>query len=183
MAATTLTAEIGYGNAAGFLFQKGITTPPSGKIQSIPDSTPSPALSHTRTSTSSTSNISTTPRHPISGLSEPLPQSSDISMTPEEKERESERLFVLFERMEKNPIIRLTPEDPANPGSGKGKGVKELMADKLNSGAFEGQDREDEEMERREREDEERKDEEEVARELARYRSRMKGLGREGGGS
>jgi hypothetical protein len=166
-AAATLTAEIGYGNAAGFLFQKGITAPPSGNISDLP---PTPSVS----SSASSSSVSM-PRHPISSLAEPLPKTSDIPMTPAEKQRESERLFVLLERMEKNPIIQMTPEDPAQPGSGKAKGVRELMRDKLESGQLAHKDVEDEEEDRRVREEEEERDEEEVGAEMRRYRARMKG--------
>lgn len=100
-------------------------------------------------------------------------------MTPEEKLRESERLFVLFERMEKNPVIRLTPEDPNEPG--KSKSVRDMMRDKLAKGELEGKGIEDEEEDRLREEEEERRDEEEVRRDMERYKSRMRRLGRESG--
>lgn len=99
-------------------------------------------------------------------------------MTPDEKLREAERLFVLFERMEKNPVIRLTPEDPAHPGPGRGKGVKEMMAQKLASGEMEAQDAADEAEEIAEQERRDKRDEAEVERDMERYRIRMRKLER-----
>lgn len=91
-------------------------------------------------------------------------------MTPEEKEREAERLFVLFERMEKNPVISMDSGEEG--GKGK-KGVREMMRDKLNSGAMADWDKQDEEEERRKLVEEEKDDEEEVRKEMERYKKRM----------
>jgi hypothetical protein len=173
MPASSLTAEIGYGNAAGFLFQKGISAPPSGQIQDIPERSTTPPLDQSSSSSSSPSGI---PRHPISGLSEPLPKSSDVLMTPDERLYEAERLFTLFERMKKNPVIQLTPEDPANPG--QSKDVSELMRDKLASGELEERDAQEEAEERKQQEAQDERDEYEVRRDMELYRRRMKKLNR-----
>jgi len=82
--ASELAGQIGYGNAAGFLFNKGITAAPAP---------PSP--------------MDTAGINPITGTSS-TPHSS-VDMTDEEKEAEAERLFVLFDRLERagmgvNPI-------------------------------------------------------------------------------
>jgi len=82
--ASELAGQIGYGNAAGFLFNKGITAAPA------PPST-----------------MDTAGINPITGTSS-TPHSS-VDMTDEEKEAEAERLFVLFDRLERagmgvNPI-------------------------------------------------------------------------------
>ncbi|KAF8603417.1 hypothetical protein BDV93DRAFT_523195 [Ceratobasidium sp. AG-I] len=79
-----LSAAIGYGNSAGFLYNKGIMAPP-------PASAGGEDV------------------NPITGTTEPQSGPNLSEMTDEEKEREAERLFVLFDRMErmgmaKNPI-------------------------------------------------------------------------------
>ncbi|KAF9569472.1 hypothetical protein CPC08DRAFT_623700 [Agrocybe pediades] len=87
--ASTLCALVGYGNVAGYLFNKGIMSAP-------------PA-------TSSTANVNmTTPSgeaiNPITGTTiQPKPAAPE--MTEEEKEREMEKLFVLFDRLEKNGAL------------------------------------------------------------------------------
>lgn len=74
---TALVDAIGYGYASGYLFSHNIPVPPNlqngGEREDI---------------------------NPITGQrldAEPIPELSE--MTDEEKEREAERLFVLFERM------------------------------------------------------------------------------------
>ena len=87
-----MSSQIGYGNAAGYLFNRGIL------------SAPPPAL----TTRSGATEVLDPSINPITGMVQheapPGPE-----MTDEEKEREAEKLFVLFERMEKitgmeNPI-------------------------------------------------------------------------------
>ncbi|KAG8692184.1 hypothetical protein FRC08_009956 [Ceratobasidium sp. 394] len=79
-----LSAAIGYGNAAGFLYNKGIMAPP-------PASAGGDDV------------------NPITGTRQADAGPSLSEMSEEEKQREAERLFVLFDRMErmgmtKNPI-------------------------------------------------------------------------------
>jgi len=87
--ATTLSALVGYGNVAGYLFNKGIMSAPP--------------------QTSSTGNVSTTTPsgeviNPITGTTfQPKPAGPE--MTQEEKEREAEKLFVLFDRLERNGAL------------------------------------------------------------------------------
>jgi Guanine nucleotide exchange factor synembryn len=94
-----LSAQVGYGNVAGFLFNKGVFSPPS------------------QSSTMSAEDIPTTsadgvPIDPITGIAQR--QVTVPEMTEEEKEQEAEKLFVLFDRLEKsgsmqpsqNPIRR-----------------------------------------------------------------------------
>ncbi|KAJ7174301.1 guanine nucleotide exchange factor, partial [Mycena filopes] len=88
--ATTLSTLFGYGNVAGFLFNKGIMNAP-----------PPPASSTTPASLAAAAadNI-----NPITGTvqeaREPAPE-----MTEEEKEREMEKLFVVFDRLERRGEI------------------------------------------------------------------------------
>ncbi|EJF63137.1 hypothetical protein DICSQDRAFT_146110 [Dichomitus squalens LYAD-421 SS1] len=86
---STLASYVGYGNVAGFLFNKGIMSappPPAGSTASAPTTT-----------------ANGTPINPITGVAEkPAPP---IEMTDEEKEREAEKLFVLFDRLEKTGAI------------------------------------------------------------------------------
>ncbi|KAL7318419.1 hypothetical protein PS15m_001669 [Mucor circinelloides] len=81
--ASKFTQQVGYGNAVGFLVNKGVAMePPQGSHHDTEDV------------------------NPITGQyvkEEKLPDLKD--MTDEEKEREAERLFVLFERLKKTGII------------------------------------------------------------------------------
>lgn len=81
--ANKLTQQVGYGNAIGFLVNKGIAMEaPSNGEQEKEEV------------------------NPITGQyvsSEKQPELKD--MTDEEKEREAEKLFVLFERLKKTGII------------------------------------------------------------------------------
>ncbi|KAJ6530421.1 guanine nucleotide exchange factor synembryn-domain-containing protein [Mycena vulgaris] len=89
--AATLSTLFGYGNVAGFLFHKGIVNAP-----------PPPAASASTSaamSAAAAANI-----NPITGTAQearaPAPE-----MTDEEKERELERLFVLFDRLERTGAL------------------------------------------------------------------------------
>src|ERR1700731_3174334 len=90
--ALSLSSHFGYGNVAGFLFQRGLLTAPP------------PAASTQLFTTGSGERI-----NPITGTVEgPKPS---LEMTDEEKEREAEKLFVLLNRLEKatgfkNTILR-----------------------------------------------------------------------------
>jgi hypothetical protein len=77
--ASELAGQIGYGNAAGFLFNKGITFAPT-----LPSTVESMGI------------------NPITGAS--FSPHSLVEMTDEEKEAEAERLFVLFDRLEHTGI-------------------------------------------------------------------------------
>ncbi|KAF8907198.1 guanine nucleotide exchange factor [Mucidula mucida] len=85
--ATTLSSLVGYGNVAGFLFNKGIMSappPPSGPGVDVnaPDG----------------KSI-----NPITGNTMARPELPD--MTEEEKEAEMEKLFVLFDRLERTGAL------------------------------------------------------------------------------
>ena len=83
-------------------------------------------------------------------------------MTDAEKEHEAERLFALFDKMERNPVISTQGPD------GKQQPLGEVMKDK-----YVEVDREWGDKEREREEEEERKDEEEVAKEMDEYRKRI----------
>jgi hypothetical protein len=87
-----LISQVGYGNVAGFLFNKGIITgPPTSGDAPGPTDSSGPQI------------------NPITGaVQEERPE---IEMTEEEREREAERLFVLFDRLERTGAV---PPD-ANP--------------------------------------------------------------------
>ena len=156
--ASTLTAEIGYGNAAGLLFQKGISGPPPGKIVEIVDKPlPSPTLDPTTTNTNST-----TPRNPITGIRDTDDDTDPLAgMTEAEKEREAERLFTLFDKLDKNPVVSTQGPD------GSRKGLKEVMQDK-----YVEVDKGWAEKERREVQEEEEREEEEAMKDMAAYKAR-----------
>lgn len=85
--ATTLAGYFGYGNVAGFLFHKGVVSaPPVSATSGAPPIT-----------------ASGLPINPITGTVEH--PSENIDMTDEEKEHEAEKLFVLFDRLEKTGAL------------------------------------------------------------------------------
>lgn len=91
LSAGTLAAYVGYGNVAGFLFNKGVMSAPpppssSGAAAAIPTTTPSGV-----------------PINPITGVAQVPVEMPEMSE--EEKEREAEKLFVLFDRLEKSGAI------------------------------------------------------------------------------
>ncbi|KAH9482875.1 Synembryn [Psilocybe cubensis] len=87
--ASVLSALVGYGNVAGFLFNKGVLSAP-------PASSSSSSAPQTTASGEQINPITGTTLQPKSDLPE---------MTEEEKEREMEKLFVLFDRLEKNGAL------------------------------------------------------------------------------
>jgi len=82
--ATTLSSLLGYGNVAGFLFSKNIMT--------------APAPSSSEPSSSTAGDI-----NPITGTK--AQPREPLDMTDEEKEMEAEKLFVLFDRLERTGAI------------------------------------------------------------------------------
>ncbi|WVW85027.1 hypothetical protein I302_107063 [Kwoniella bestiolae CBS 10118] len=185
--AADLCVEIGYGNAAGILFQKGLSGPPPAKIEEIPEpntsdiplksstsihiqpATPTVPTHYSAPSTSKTAGPSTkSERNPITSLSNHEDSRDLEQITEEEKEREAERLFVLFDRLEKNPVISMNKSEEQ--GGGK-VSMMDMMRDKLNSGGFEDDDESVEE--RRKREEQDKRDEEEANREIEEYKRRL----------
>lgn len=140
--AATLSKEIGYGNAAGLLFRKGLGGPPEAKIEEITEDEQARPIQ----------------RHPITSIQESDPEDDPLAgLTQEEKEREAERLFVLLDRMERNPVISAST------------GAKDIMRQKLERGELE----DDQPAEERERQEREKRDEEEAMADLRRYKDRM----------
>lgn len=91
--ATTFVQNVGYGFAAGFLFQHNVPLP---KNATEAWSTSEASSSQTRPSQE---NYEAGRVNPITGqFLNKEPQIAEVEMTDEEKEREAERLFVLFER-------------------------------------------------------------------------------------
>jgi hypothetical protein len=88
-----LISQVGYGNVAGFLFNKGIVTgpPSSGEASNSDGDLEGPQI------------------NPITGAIEE--ERAEIEMTEEEREQEAEKLFVLFDRLERTGAV--PPE--ANP--------------------------------------------------------------------
>jgi hypothetical protein len=90
--ATVLISQVGYGNVAGFLFNKGIVTgPPSSGEASGSAESEGPQI------------------NPITGAIQE--ERAEVEMTEEEREQEAEKLFVLFDRLERTGAV--PPE--ANP--------------------------------------------------------------------
>ncbi|KAJ3774703.1 guanine nucleotide exchange factor [Lentinula raphanica] len=95
--ATLISSLFGYGHVAGLLFNKGVMSAPT------PPSQPSQSSSSVSNS-ASTSTIEQREVNPITGTYAPIgsPASATADMTEEEKEQEMEKLFVLFDRLEKS---------------------------------------------------------------------------------
>jgi hypothetical protein len=99
--ASTLSALVGYGNVAGFLFHKGILNAPPNDAASSNVSLVTPSGTHI---------------NPITGTIQSGPVLP--AMSDEEKEHEMEKLFVLFDRLERmgaippsqNPMRRVVQE-------------------------------------------------------------------------
>ncbi|KAJ5582611.1 Guanine nucleotide exchange factor Ric8 [Penicillium sp. DV-2018c] len=107
--AEKFTKNIGYGFAAGFLAARGIEMPKSAS------------------ETYATNEDPETARNPITGQRWAAePQDSGPPMTTEEKEREAERLFVLFERAKANGLINV--ENPVTKALHEGR-FEELSDD------------------------------------------------------
>ncbi|KIK95447.1 hypothetical protein PAXRUDRAFT_827008 [Paxillus rubicundulus Ve08.2h10] len=100
--ATTVSGYLGYGNVAGFLFHKGVVSAPTKLSTSgAPTTTPTGL-----------------PLNPITGMIEE--EHDPINMTDEEKEREAERLFILFDRLEKTGALAPS-ENPMRKAMQQGK--------------------------------------------------------------
>lgn len=100
--ASQLASQVGYGNVAGFLFNKGIL------------SAPPPASSSSTTSDLGTSGAHITELaedehiNPITGVVEKEGDKRNTAMedmTEEEKEAEAEKLFHLFDRLERSGAL------------------------------------------------------------------------------
>lgn len=113
--ANEFTQKVGYGNAVGFLVNKGIAMEPPKE-------------------TTSEEGEEKESINPITGQyvsQEKLPDLKD--MTDEEKEREAERLFVLFERLKKTGIIDV--ENPIAKAMQESQGrFEEIDSDEEESG-------------------------------------------------
>ncbi|KAK4227236.1 guanine nucleotide exchange factor [Podospora fimiseda] len=91
---STFVKNVGYGYASGFLFQKGINIDPH-TIKNSEEAEGSDGVREIRR-----------PVNPITGQFLDTEKPVEMpEMTDEEKEREAERLFVLFERLKKTGII------------------------------------------------------------------------------
>ena len=101
--ASTLASYVGYGNVAGFLFNKGIMSAP-------------PAGGHGPPATTADG----TPINPITGVAQKQDDSGP-QMTDEEKEREAEKLFVLFDRLERSGALPPS-QNPIRKAVAEGKG-------------------------------------------------------------
>ncbi|KAK0451971.1 guanine nucleotide exchange factor [Desarmillaria tabescens] len=89
--ARILSSLVGYGNVAGFLFNKGIMSAPPPPGGEDPSSSTEPVAPDGKVI------------NPITGNTMEKPDLPD--MTEEEKEQEMEKLFVLFDRLEKSGAL------------------------------------------------------------------------------
>ncbi|KAF7331636.1 hypothetical protein MKEN_00043200 [Mycena kentingensis (nom. inval.)] len=91
--ASTMSTLLGYGNVAGYLFNKGIMSAP-----------PAPTSEGGSTAASAIAAASAPTINPITGTTS-APREPEPEMTQEEKEREMEKLFVLFDRLERTGAL------------------------------------------------------------------------------
>lgn len=97
--ASQLSAQVGYGNVAGFLFNKGVLSAPAP---------PPTSTSTTSTGASITELADDEHINPITGRVEKESDRRNTvmdEMTEEEKEAEAEKLFYLFDRLEKSGAL------------------------------------------------------------------------------
>ncbi|GAA5871263.1 hypothetical protein JCM16303_000698 [Sporobolomyces ruberrimus] len=118
-----LCALIGYGTASGFLQNRG---------ELIPPSPPSDEGASTER-----------PINPISGAFEPQEDPDLKPMTEDEKDREAEKLYTLFDRMERTGVM--STENPVNKARQEGR-FEETTEER--EAELERLQREDEEVER-----------------------------------
>ncbi|ORY89730.1 guanine nucleotide exchange factor synembryn-domain-containing protein [Leucosporidium creatinivorum] len=174
----TLCTQIGYGNASGFLQNRGeLIPPPPIANANTADSKKRKGSVAAQRPTSSTSTIAeedsaptfaspfgggpSGPRavNPITGAFGLPPDPDEVEMTEEEKEREAEKLYVLFDRMQRTGVM--TAENPVKKGAAEGR--------------FE-ETTEEREAERKKWEEEEERLEKEVEREMEIFRARKKAM-------
>lgn len=101
--ASTLSIQVGYGNVAGYLYNKGVFHQPGAKSASI---------------TEVPTTADGVPINPITGIAQK--PSAEPEMTDEEKELEAEKLFVLFDRLEKSGTIQ-AGQNPIRKAAAEGK--------------------------------------------------------------
>ncbi|CAO1613181.1 unnamed protein product [Sympodiomycopsis kandeliae] len=128
--AKTMVNEIGYGPCAGFLVSKGL-------IGSLPEGPPPSSTSSEGRSI-----------NPITGQYDPSSQETATdpinNMTEEEKEAEADRLFDLFDRLNRNGVISV--QNPMqNMTSEQGK-IMEVKEEEEQSRRTEKEEREEEEI-------------------------------------
>lgn len=196
-----LCDEIGYGNAAGLLFRKGMSGPPEARVTEMegeeegeaevevekegekeeeqdtspPQDTSQPPSAPQRIkswfSRRDKGEVKSEPkRNPITSLDAEDDDSSPFAgMTEEEKEAEAEKMFVLFDRLSRNPVI-----SAAAPGEGGTKSVEEAMREQVSKGVGAKWEEEEGKRELARIEKEEEEDEEGALKELAAYRERKK---------
>ncbi|KAI9642403.1 hypothetical protein NHQ30_009207 [Ciborinia camelliae] len=100
--ASTFVQNVGYGFASGFLFQHNVPIP--GNALEAWSTENNKSDGQTRPSQDSGKAV-----NPITGQLLEAETKVDVpQMSQEEKEREAERLFVLFERLKKNGVITAT---------------------------------------------------------------------------
>ncbi|OAA56081.1 Guanine nucleotide exchange factor, Ric8 [Cordyceps fumosorosea ARSEF 2679] len=111
--ASQFVENVGYGYASGYLFRNNVPVPASAKATfDAADETGSPR-----------------PVNPITGQFIDREEPDDLPpMTEEEKEREAERLFVLFERLKKNGVLSV--QNPVEQAVREGK-LRELKDDEV----------------------------------------------------
>lgn len=156
------SAEIGYGNAAGYLLTQGITAPPPGVVQEIHDDHPTITGPSSATASAAGSSAVNEPRNPITAIRNDATPDPTANWTDEQKEAEADRLFAVFDKMERNPVIS------AQGPNGEKKGVKDALREKYVEVDAGWADKE-----RKEQEEEDERDEREALREMEAYKKRM----------
>lgn len=150
--ASKLVAAIGYGNASGFLQSMNMLIPPGATA-----ATEEADKEGIDDILGSNSSLSSSERaiNPITGAYEQPSSSNEPAMTDEEKEREAEKLFVLFDRMNRNGAMSVV--NPVKEAQASGKLMTTV---------------EEEEMERKRLQEEEGEDERQALAEMQRYKER-----------
>lgn len=131
-------------------------------MQEINDETTPSAGPSSTTKTAGSSRTPVEPRNPITAIQDEATPNPMANWTDEQKEAEAERLFAVFDKMDRNPVIS------AQGPHGEKQGVKDALREKYMEVDAGWADKE-----RKEQEEEDERDEREALREMEAYRKRV----------
>jgi hypothetical protein len=130
-------------------------------VQEITDEAPT-QVGPSSDARATASSSSVQPRNPITAIRDEATPDPTADWTDEQKEAEADRLFAVFDKMDRNPVISAQGPD------GEQRGVKDALRAKYMEvdGGWADQ-------ERREQEEEDERDEREALREMEAYKKRV----------
>ncbi|GMK55039.1 hypothetical protein CspeluHIS016_0200950 [Cutaneotrichosporon spelunceum] len=146
------------------------SSPPSAPPAAPPPAAPPPPPPHQSSTPSTGPSTPQLDRNIITGLNQEADGPSPFAgMSEVERDREADKMFHLFQRLEANPILKAG----APTADGGHRSLRDEMASRVAAGDADAWDRADAERERLSRLAEEEADEREAMAEMARYRRRV----------